>query len=67
MGSVSDRDGVGSSSVAQRLMLVAVLAVAGCTSGSGDGCSLWIGDWIGRLTYVFWPIRSSALKEPVNR
>lgn len=39
--------------MAQRLILVAALAVAGCTSGSGDGCGLWIGDWIGRLTYAW--------------
>lgn len=37
----------------QRLILVAALAVAGCTGASGDGCGLWLGDWTGRLTYAW--------------
>jgi hypothetical protein len=57
-GSSSDlhdtgRHGVRSSSVAQRLILVVALAVAGCGSGSGDVCGLWRGDWTGRLTYAW--------------
>lgn len=39
--------------MAQRLILIAALAVAGCTSASGDGCGLWLGDWTGRLTYAW--------------
>jgi hypothetical protein len=39
--------------VAQRLILVVALAVAGCGSESGDGCGLWLGDWSGRLTYAW--------------
>ena len=37
----------------QRLILVAALAVAGCTGASGDGCGLWRGDWTGRLSYAW--------------
>jgi len=40
--------------VAQRLILVAALALAGCSNADGgDGCGLWRGDWAGRLSYAW--------------
>ncbi|HEY2743406.1 MAG TPA: hypothetical protein VGL86_02240 [Polyangia bacterium] len=39
--------------MAQRMILVVALAVAGCGSGNGGSCSLWPGDWTGRLTYAW--------------
>jgi len=40
-------------SLAQRLVVVVAIGVAGCGSGSGDACALWRGDWAGRLTYAW--------------